>query len=94
MTIDRLGPVDPVSKINKTTETKKAIRKEKPDSVNVSGEAQKMSAIYKATETVKASPDLRMDRIAAVQKKLQSPDYINEKVLNSVAENIMETFGI
>ena len=83
-----------VSKIDKTSETKKAVRKEKPDSVNVSNEAQKMSEIYKATETVKAFPDLRMDRVEEVQRRLQDPGYIDENVLGSVAESIMEVFDI
>jgi negative regulator of flagellin synthesis FlgM len=94
MTIDRLGPVDPVSKFSKTTKTEKPVSKEKPDSVNVSDEAQKMSAIYKATEAVKASPDVRMDRVEEVRQKLQDPNYINEKVLGAVADGIMESFGL
>jgi len=94
MTIDRLGPVDPVSKFNKTAKTQKAVRKEKPDSVNVSNEAQKMSEIFKATEAVKASPDVRLDRIEEVKAKLQDPNYINDAVLGTVADGIMEVFGL
>jgi negative regulator of flagellin synthesis FlgM len=94
MTIDRLGPVDPVSKWNKTEKTSRTDKKAKPDSIDVSLEAKTMGEIYKATEEVKLSPDVRLDRIAEVKEKLKDPSYIDEKVLESVAESIMDVFKI
>jgi len=94
MTIDRLGPVDPVSKFNKSSRAEKAVPKEKNDAVNVSDEARNMSEIYKVAAEVKAAPDVRLDRVEEVKLKLQDPNYIDDKVLNSVAEEIMKSFGI
>ena len=46
-------------------------------------------------ETVKAAPDVREDRIAEVKAKLQDPNYINDAVVNSVADRLMDDlFGI
>jgi negative regulator of flagellin synthesis FlgM len=94
MTIDRLGPVDPVSKWNKTEKTSRTNKKAKPDSIDVSSEAKTMGEIYKATEEVKLSPEVRQDKIAEVKEKLKDPSYIDDKVLESVAESIMDVFKI
>lgn len=94
MTIDRLGGIDPVSKANETARNNRATRKGKPDSVNVSSEAQKMSAVYHATEVVASAPDVRMDRVEEVRQKLQDPDYIDDQVVEAVADGIMENFGL
>lgn len=94
MTIDRLGPVDPVAKYNKANKTSKVVRKNEADSVNVSDEAKRSAELLRATETAKSSPDIRMDRVEEVKAKLQDPNYINDKVIGSVADSIMDMFGI
>ena len=94
MTIDRLGPVDPVSKFNKTEKAAQTKKKAKPDSIDVSSEAKTMGEIYKATEEVKLSPDVRQAKIDEVKEKLKDPSYISDKVLESVAESIMDVFKI
>lgn len=94
MTIERLGPVDPVSKLNKTENSSKIVKKEKADSINFSDEARNMGEIYKATENVKKAPDVRMDRVEEVKRKLEDPSYINDKVVESVADKVMDVFGL
>jgi negative regulator of flagellin synthesis FlgM len=94
MTIDKLGPIDPVSKFNKTNKTGRINKKEKADSINISEDAKNMAEVYKATEEVKNSPDIRLERIEDIKKKLKDPNYINQKVLESVADKIMDSFGI
>ncbi|MBN1648879.1 MAG: flagellar biosynthesis anti-sigma factor FlgM [Spirochaetales bacterium] len=94
MTIDKLGPIDPVSKFNKTNKTGRIDKKEKADSINISEDAKSMSEVYKATEEVKLAPDIRLERIDEIKKKLQDPNYINRKVIESVADSIMDSFGI
>jgi len=94
MTIDRVGPVDPVAKYNKTNKTSKVVRKNEADSVNVSDEAKRSAELLKAADTAKSSPDIRMDRVEEVKAKLQDPNYINDKVLGEVADSIMDMFGI
>jgi len=94
MTIDRLGPVDPLSRYNKTEKTVRIENKEKADSVDVSLEAKKSAELFQAMESVKTAPDVREDRIAEVKAKLQDPNYINDTVVNSVADKLMDLFGI
>lgn len=93
MTIDRLGPLDPLSNLNKAGKTEKSVRSDNKDTISVSSEARNMGEIYKATEIVKASPEVRMDRVNEVKEKLQDPGYIDSKV-EEVADRIMSMFGL
>lgn len=94
MTIDRIGPVDPLNRYNKTEKTVRTEVKGKSDSIDVSIEAKKSAELFQAMESVKTAPDVREDRIAEVKAKLQDPNYINDTVVNSVADKLMDLFGI
>lgn len=94
MKINGIGPVDPVTNYNKTSRTGKASSKTSSDSITVSEEAKKTADLFAIAEQVKTSPDVRLDRIAEVKAKLEDPNYINEKVMDSVADSIMDVFGI
>lgn len=94
MNIERLGPVDPVNKLGKTNRTEKPVKNGEKDSISISNDAKTMAEVYKAGETVKQSPDIRMDRVEEVRRKLEDPSYIDDAVLNSVADSIMDLFGI
>ena len=43
---------------------------------------------------VHSAPDIRLDKINEIKEKLKDPNYINSTVINSVAEKIMDDFGI
>ncbi len=94
MTIERLGPVDPVQKYNKTENVQKPVKKEGKDSISVSDEAKMKAEVHKIAEEVKKSEDVRQDRIAEVKKKLEDPSYIDDKVVEAVAERIMDVFEL
>ena len=94
MTIEGLGPVDPVSKFNKTEKTEKPTKSDKKDSIHVSAEAKSMGELYKTAESVKSAPDVRLDRIAEVKEKLKDPSYIDDKVIESVADSIIDVFNL
>lgn len=94
MTINKLGGVDPVAKYNKAAKTTKLVKKEEKDSINVSDQAKKTAELYKAAEIAKSASEVRMDRVAEVKTKLEDPNYIDNLVLESVADKIMEQFGI
>jgi negative regulator of flagellin synthesis FlgM len=94
MTIERIGSPDPISRANKKDNSVKPTSKDKSDSINVSDIAKNKAEIYNATESVKLAPDVRADRIAEVKKKLEDPSYINSKVIEEVAEKILDHFKI
>ncbi len=94
MNINSLGPVDPVSKQNKTNNVVKPVSTDSKDSIQISNDAKAMAEVYSVAETVKASPDVRMDRIEEVREKLKDPSYIDNKVIESVADSVMDLFGL
>lgn len=93
MTIDRLGPIDPLSKLNKAEKAGKAVKPDAKDTISVSDEAKNLGEIYRATEIVKAAPDIRMDRVEEVKAKLQDPGYLDSKI-EEVADRLMDAFGL
>jgi negative regulator of flagellin synthesis FlgM len=94
MNIERLGPIEHVSKLNKNNSTQKPVKSGSKDSINISSDAKTMGEVYKAVEQVKNSSDIRWDRVEEVKKKLEDPSYINNKVIEDVADRLMEQFGI
>ena len=90
MTIDKLGAIDSISKYNKTEKVSKPEQKISSDSISFSEEAKSKGEVYKVTEEAKLAPDVRLDRIEEVKKKLEDPSYIDEKVVETVAERVMD----
>jgi negative regulator of flagellin synthesis FlgM len=41
---------------------------------------------------VRLAPDVREYKIAEIKRKLEDPNYINDKVVESVAESVMQQF--
>jgi len=94
MTIERLGPVDPIAKYKDTSKTTRTSYVQGRDSIDVSEEAKAKAELLRMTELVKNSPDIREDRIAEVKKRLEDPNYINDSVKGLVAGRIMDMFGV
>ena len=94
MTIDRLGPVDPVSKYNNTSKTSRTSYVQGKDSIDVSDEAKAKAELLQAIEVVRSSPDIREDRVEEVKRRLQDPNYINDQIKGLVADRIMDMFGV
>ncbi len=94
MTVERVGFPDPVSKPKKTERPARAEKTSAADAVNVSIGAKEKAEIYNATEAAKSAPDLRLDRIEEVKKKLDDPTYITDKVISELADRLMEVFKV
>jgi negative regulator of flagellin synthesis FlgM len=94
MTVERIGPLEPASNIQKTEKPARARSKGGADSINVSEEARSRSEIFKATEAAKTAPDTRPDRVADVKRKLQDPSYPSDEVIEKTAEGVMKAFGL
>lgn len=94
MTINKIGPTDPLNNTQKTKKVQQTQPQSNPDSIKVSKSAIDRAELIKASNIAKNAPDIRMDRVEEVKAKLQDPNYINNKVIDSVAEMIMEDFGL
>jgi negative regulator of flagellin synthesis FlgM len=94
MTIERLGPVDPVQRFSQTEKTQRGASKPENDSVSFSDEARIKAELLRMADQVKNAPDVRADRVAEVRKKLEDPNYINDVVIEHTAEQIMDMFSL
>ena len=94
MNIEGIGPIDPISKLTKSHKTHKAEKADPKDSINISADAKTMGEVYKIAEQVKAADDIRWDRVEEVKEKLKDPNYINDTVVDDVADSIMKLFDI
>jgi len=94
MTIDRVGPLDPLSKINNTNKPEKLAKDMTADSVAVSEEARHSAALRQTADIVRSVPDVRMDRVETVRAKLQRSDYVDDAVIKVVADRLLDAFGV
>jgi negative regulator of flagellin synthesis FlgM len=94
MMIERLGPVDPLSPAGNSGKATRAEKADRSDAINLSVEAKEKGEIFRAVEISKQTPDVRLDKIAEIKKKLQDPSYIDDAVVKVVAERVMDVFGL
>ena len=94
MTINRIGSSEPINRINKNSTVQQPGKNKDNDSINLSKSALNKAELIKVVNIAKSSPDIRLDRVAEVKAKLEDPNYINDTVISSVAEKIMDDFGL
>ncbi len=94
MTIERLGPVDPVQKFNKPEKVARPVARDTGDSISVSDEARLKAEILGAADEARAIPDIRQERVDEVRRKLEDPSYIDDKVISAVADELMSAFDL
>lgn len=95
MTIERLGGLNPLDSINKTT--KSAVKNTVApagDSIQISDEAREMAEVYYMQEVANETPDIRVDLVEQIKEKIKDPQYLNSAVIESTANKIMESFGL
>ena len=94
MTIDRIGPIDPIQPGKKPGRASHVPGSSKADSISISSEAQKKAELFRAQELAAAAPDIRSERVAELREKIKDPSYINEKVINATADKLIDAlFG-
>jgi negative regulator of flagellin synthesis FlgM len=90
MTIDRLGPVDPLQNALKGSKAERPSKANSSDSVSLSSEALEKGEAYQVYEIARGTPDVRADRIAELKSKIDDPAYINDAVLSITADRIID----
>ncbi|MDR0324334.1 MAG: flagellar biosynthesis anti-sigma factor FlgM [Treponema sp.] len=92
MMVDRIGPIEPVSPGRKTGRNEQVGGNSKTDTINLSSEAMEKAEKYQVIELINSAPDLDEARIAELRQKIDDPAYLNEKVINATAENIVNAW--
>jgi negative regulator of flagellin synthesis FlgM len=94
MTIDRIGSIDPIQPGKKPGRTNQISQDVKADSIALSSEAMEKGELYQAVEIVSSASDVRADRVAELKKKINDPSYINDTVIQTTADKIIDAFGL
>jgi negative regulator of flagellin synthesis FlgM len=94
MTIDRIGPPEPIQPGKKPGRNEAIRESGQTDSISLSSEAMEKSELYHTIEVVSAAPEIRMDRIAELRDKINDPEYLNDRIINATADKIIESFGL
>jgi negative regulator of flagellin synthesis FlgM len=92
MTVNRIGHVEPIPSGKKPGRSEPVGGNEKTDTISLSSDAMKKAEMYQVVELIKATPELDEARIAELRQKIEDPSYMNEKVINATADNIVNAW--
>jgi len=92
MTVNKIGPVEPISPGKKPERNEKVGGTKGADTINISDDAIRKAERYQIVELIKSTPDLDEARILELRQKIDDPAYLNEKVLNATANNILNAW--
>ncbi len=90
MNINKIGHLN-FFKLGKVNKPKSVNTNNNSYQVSISAEARKQAEIAKYQEIVKNSPDVRMDKINEVKKKIETGDYFNNFSPELLTNKIMNT---
>ena len=92
MTVDRIGHVEPISPSKKTGRSERLGGNDKTDTISLSNEAMEKAEKYQVIELIKAVPELDEAKIVELRQKINDPSYLNDKVINATADNILNAW--
>ena len=95
MSIDKIGGINPLNNVQSTRRTNETAKSSYgSDSISVSAAAKEAAEVYYMNQVAAETPNVRADRIAEVKAKIQDPNYLNNAVIASAADKLMESFGL
>ena len=95
MGIDKINSIEPIGQYSKNNKVSKSQTVTQFDSISLSAEAQRTAEIQKVASVVRATEDVRMDRVNEVKAKLDSGAYDNNiDILTAVADSILSQWKI
>ena len=94
MTINNISGVNSIKPCSGIEKSAKAVKIPEQDTITLSSEAKAMGEVFAISEELNAVPDIRMDKVEAAIQKIKDPDYINQSVINNVADKIVDMFGV
>lgn len=92
MMIDKIGGINPLNNVQKSRRTEDSNRVDfGRDSISVSSEAREM---YFLKQVAAETPDVRADKVAEIREKIKDPSYLNDAVIMSTADRILDAYGL
>lgn len=94
MGIDKINPINNYNGLGKIGKTDSIKNNNSKDSIDISTEAIMKAESNKIMDIVNNTPDIRMDKIAEIKEKLKDPNYINDRIIDKLSDNIIDIFKI
>jgi negative regulator of flagellin synthesis FlgM len=90
MVIDKIGNINNIIEPKKSNPVSSAKETKKKDSVQISSEAKNAADVAKMAQVVKASPDVRIDRVQQIKELIDKGTYNfdSPEILEKVADRI------
>ena len=92
MTVNKIGHLEPVSPAKRSGRNEQVGGNNRADTINLSDDAIKKAEIYQVIELIKSVPELDEARIVELRQKIDDPAYLNERVINATANNILNAW--
>jgi negative regulator of flagellin synthesis FlgM len=92
MTVDRIGPVEPIQPGKKPGRNENVGGRDRTDTISLSTEAKEKAEMYQVLELIKSAPELDDARIAELREKIDDPAYLNDRVINATADKILDAW--
>ena len=92
MTVDRIGPIEPLQPGKKPGRAESVRGSDRTDSINLSSEALEKSEKYQVVELIRSAQETSEARIVELREKINDPSYINEQIVKATADKIMDAW--
>jgi len=92
MTVNRIGHLEPIPPGKRPGRNEHLGGSDSTDTISLSTEAKVKAERYQVLELIKSAPELDEARIAELRQKIDDPAYLNERVINATAENILNSW--
>jgi negative regulator of flagellin synthesis FlgM len=92
MMVNRIGPLEPIQSGKKPGRNDQVGGSDRADTINLSKEAKEKAEVYQVLELIKSTPELDEARIVELRQKIDDPAYLNERVINATADNILNAW--
>jgi negative regulator of flagellin synthesis FlgM len=92
MTINRIGHVEPILSGKRPGRSEQVGGNDKADTINLSAQAMEQAERYQVLELIRSAPELDEARIVELRQRIEDPSYINERIINATADNIINAW--
>jgi negative regulator of flagellin synthesis FlgM len=92
MMVNRIGPLEPIQSGKKPGRNEQVGGNDRADTISLSKEAKEKAEMYQVLELIKSAPELDEARIVELREKINDPAYLNERVINATADNILNAW--
>jgi len=97
MVIDKIGNINNIIESKKTKASSQTKDVKKPnDSLQISSEGKMAAEVSRATQIVKETPDMRIDRVNDIKERVQNGTYnfdddsMLERVADKIAQHLLK----